>query len=86
MRDEIKAKVESKYLGLWSLAQVIGLFLSFTVAGTVYTALVESGVLPANSGFAVIFIMQAVMVVLCYRVVKPVTVEGLRAGAQATTD
>ena len=67
---------------MWSLAQIIGLFLSFTVAGTIYTVLVESGLLGNNTGFAVIFCLQAVMVMLSYIVVKPVTVEGLNEGAR----
>ena len=73
---------ESRYLGVWSLAQVIGLFLSFVISGTVYTLLVESGLLDGNTGFAVIFVLQAVMVALCCLCVRPVTVEGLKAGAR----
>ena len=82
MADMTVSKQESRYLGVWSLAQIIGLFLSFTVAGTIYTVLVESGLMANNTGFAVIFILQAVMVVASYIVVKPVTVEGLNEGAR----
>ncbi len=82
MADMTVPNQESRYLGVWSLAQIIGLFLSFTVAGTVYTVLVESGWLANNTGFAVIFLLQAVMVILSYLVVRPVTVEGLKAGAR----
>ncbi len=81
MADMTVPGQESRYLGLWSLAQVIGLFLSFTVSGTAYTLLVESGLLAANSGFAAIFVLQALMVALCCLCVRSVTVEGLKAGA-----
>ena len=82
MADMTVEGQESKYLGLWSLAQVIGLFLSFTISGSLYSLLVESQWLPANQAFSLIFLAQAVMVVLCFLAVKGVTVEGLKAGAQ----
>ncbi len=82
MADMTVPRQESRYLGVWSLAQVIGLFLSFVVSGAIYTALVESGLLAGNVGFAVIFVLQAVVVGLCYLCVRPVTVEGLHAGAR----
>ena len=73
----VKGK-ESQYLGLWSLAQVIGLFLSFTVSGALYSGLVETGFLTANKAFMVIFILQAMMVMLCIWIIRPVTIEGLK--------
>ncbi len=82
MADMTVPGQESRYLGVWSLGQIIGLFLSFTVAGTLYTLLVESGLLSGNAGFALIFLLQALMVVLCFLVIRPVTVEGLKAGAR----
>jgi MFS transporter, BCD family, chlorophyll transporter len=82
MADMTVEGQESKYLGLWSLAQVIGLFLSFTVSGMLYSAFVESHWLPANQAFALIFVLQALMVVMCLLAVRSVTVEGLQNGAQ----
>ncbi len=82
MADMTAPGQESRYLGLWSLAQVIGLFLSFTVSGTLYSALVESGLLTANLGFALIFVLQALMVALCCVCVQSVTVAGLKAEAR----
>jgi MFS transporter, BCD family, chlorophyll transporter len=82
MADMTVQGQESKYLGLWSLAQVIGLFLSFTVSGALYSLFVESQWLPANQAFALIFALQAAMVVLCLLAVRNVTVEGLQAGAK----
>lgn len=82
MADMTVSGQESKYLGLWSLAQVIGLFLSFTVSGALYSLLVESQWLPANEAFSLIFLLQALMVVLCFLAVRNVTVEGLQAGAR----
>ena len=60
---------------------MIGLFLSFTVSGVLYSALVESGLLQANVAFAVIFGLQAVMIVACWLAIRNVTVEGLQADA-----
>ena len=82
MADMTVPGQESRYLGVWSLAQVIGLFLSFVISGAVYTVLVESGLLAGNTGFAAIFALQALMVALCCLAVRPVTVEGLKAGAR----
>jgi len=82
MADMTVAGQESKYLGLWSLGQVIGLFLSFTVSGCLYSALVESKVLQSNLAFAVIFALQAVMIIICWVAVRGVTVEGLQRDAE----
>ena len=73
---------ESKYLGLWSLAQVIGLFLSFTISGTIYQTLIQSGLLQANVGFALIFVLQALTATLCYLSIRPVSIAGLRGEAR----
>lgn len=70
---------ESQYLGLWSLAQVIGLFLSFTVSGGLYSLLAESGWLSANVAFAVIFGLQALMVLGCLLAIQPVSVAALNS-------
>ena len=82
MADMTVKGQESKYLGLWSLAQVIGLFLSFTVSGALYTLFIESGWLDKNFAFALIFLLQAAMVVFCFLAVRGVTVEGLQAAAR----
>jgi len=79
MVDMTATGKESQYLGLWSLAQVIGLFLSFTISGALYSALAESGLMQANSAFAVIFISQALMVIACLLAIRPVTVDKLKA-------
>ena len=73
----VKGK-ESQYLGLWSLAQVIGLFLSFTVSGALYSLLAESGLLTANRAFMVIFVLQAIMVMAGVWIVRSVTIEKLK--------
>lgn len=82
MADMTVPGQESRYLGVWSLAQVMGLFLSFTVSGALYSALVETSLLAANSGFALIFVLQALMVGFCCLAVRSVTVEGLQAEAR----
>ena len=73
---------ESKCLGLWSLAQVIGLFLSFTISGTIYQTLIQSGLLAPNIAFAMIFLLQAMMAVLCYLAIRPVSIAGLHTEAR----
>ena len=83
MADMTVSGQESKYLGLWSLAQVIGLFLSFTVSGSLYSALVETGWLQSNLAFAVIFALQAGMIIVCWMSVRGVTIEGLQREATA---
>ena len=82
MADMTVAGQESKYLGVWSLGQVIGLFLSFVVSGCLYSLLVETSWLQTNIAFMFIFVLQALMVVLCYLAVRGVTIEGLQAGAR----
>jgi BCD family chlorophyll transporter-like MFS transporter len=86
MADMTVKGQESKYLGLWSLAQVIGLFLSFTVSGSLYSALVESGVLRSNLAFAVIFVLQAVMIIFCWIAVRGVTLEGMQQEVGGSAD
>ncbi len=86
MADMTVVGQESKYLGLWSLAQVIGLFLSFTVSGCLYSALVETQVLQSNLAFAVIFALQAVMIIICWMSVRRVTIEGLQREAKSLAD
>ncbi|AQQ67881.1 hypothetical protein Mag101_09670 [Microbulbifer agarilyticus] len=86
MADMTVEGQESRYLGLWSLGQVIGLFLSFTVSGCLYSLLVESQVLTANIAFALIFVLQALMVVFSYLVVRNVTIEGLNEAAEQEPD
>lgn len=82
MADMTVKGQESKYLGLWSLAQVIGLFLSFTVSGALYSLFIETGWLANNIAFSVIFVLQAVMVLCSYIAVKGVTIEGLQKSAR----
>ena len=84
MADMTVPGKESQYLGLWSLAQVIGLFLSFTVSGALYSLFVETGWLSANIAFAAIFLLQALLVLACMLVVRPVSVDALRAEAIET--
>ena len=81
MADMTVPGQESKYLGLWSLAQVIGLFLSFTVSGSLYSLLVESGWLASNMAFAAIFVLQAAMIIVCWVAIRGVTLEGLQSDA-----
>jgi BCD family chlorophyll transporter-like MFS transporter len=46
---------------------------------------VESNVLQSNLAFAVIFALQALMIIICWLAVRGVTIEGLQAKAEALT-
>jgi hypothetical protein len=37
---------------------------------------------PPRQGYGFIFLLEALMVVLCYLTIRPVTVEGLKASAR----
>lgn len=70
-----------RYLGLWSLAQAVGLGLSFLLAGVFHRALIASGLLSAPTGYAAIFLIEAVAMVACVLAVRGTSPEALRAPA-----
>ncbi|MDW8350671.1 MAG: BCD family MFS transporter [Anaerolineae bacterium] len=71
----------ASYLGLWSIAQALGLGASFIVGGALRAAIVEIGLLPAPAGYAVIFLVEALFMAGCVLMLRGVGVEGLRRDA-----
>ncbi|GIV85850.1 MAG: MFS transporter [Candidatus Roseilinea sp.] len=69
------------YLGLWSIAQALGLGASFIVGGVLRAALVETGLMSAPVGYAAIFGVEAVFMIGGVRLLRGVGVEGLRRDA-----
>lgn len=71
----------ASYLGLWSIAQALGLGASFIVGGALRAALVETGLFAAPAGYAAIFLIEAVFMAGCVLMLRGVGVEGLRRDA-----
>jgi len=67
-----------KYLGIWSLAQAIGLGASFIVSGVLHGIFIQSSVLTYSSGYAVIFSIEAAFMLWCVWSLRPASVEDLR--------
>lgn len=72
----------ASYLGLWSIAQALGLGTSFITGGALRAVLVESGLLSAPAGYAVIFLVEALFMAGCVLMLRGVGVEGLRRDAR----
>lgn len=74
-----------KYLGLWSIAQAIGLGLSFLVSGILHHVLVRSAVFSSTAiGYAMIFLIEAGFMLWCVLALRPTSVEKLRLQASRT--
>ncbi len=74
-----------RYLGLWSIAQAIGLGLSFLVSGILHHGLVRSTVFSSTAiGYAMIFLIEAGFMLWCVLALRPTSVEKLRLQASRT--
>ncbi len=71
----------ASYLGLWSIAQALGLGASFIAGGVLRAALVEAGLLSAPAGYAAIFLVEALFMAGCVLMLRGVGLEGLRRDA-----
>jgi BCD family chlorophyll transporter-like MFS transporter len=69
------------YLGLWSIAQAIGLGSSFILSGLLRTALIETGLFAAPSGYALIFLIEGAFMLSCVLMLRGVSREALQARA-----
>jgi BCD family chlorophyll transporter-like MFS transporter len=67
-----------KYLGLWSLAQAIGLGASFIASGILHGVFIQSTLLNLASGYAMIFSIEAAFMLWCVWSLRPASVEDLR--------
>jgi BCD family chlorophyll transporter-like MFS transporter len=85
MSDMTVAGQTGRYLGLWSLAQAVGLGFSFLAAGALHSLLIGSGLLSASGGYTVIFLIEAVSMLFCVLAVRGASAEALRAPARRAT-
>lgn len=68
------------YLGLWSIAQAIGLGSSFILGGILHGLLVASHVFEMHIGYAVFFGLEGLVMGLCLVLLRPTSAEGLIEG------
>ncbi len=83
MSEMTVAGQTGRYLGLWSLAQAIGLGSSFILSGLLHDAIIRSGLLAAPAGYAAIFGIEAACMVACLLALRGASVDELRRGARA---
>jgi MFS transporter, BCD family, chlorophyll transporter len=70
-----------RYLGIWSLAQAVGLGSSFIVSGILHGIFIQSKWLEPHFGYTVIFSMEAFFMLCCVWSLRPASVENLRREA-----
>jgi len=68
------------YLGLWSIAQAIGLGSSFILSGILHGLLVASHVFEMHIGYAVFFGLEGLVMGLCLVLLRPTSAERLIEG------
>lgn len=66
------------YLGLWSLAQAVGLGLSFIIGGALHSLLIGSGLMSSVAGYTTIFGLEALFMLWCVLMVRGISLEALR--------
>lgn len=82
MSDMTVSGQTQQYLGLWSIAQAIGLGSSFILSGILMSVLVESGWLEPRAGYAAIFVIEGVFMASCLLMLRGVSVDALRRRAE----
>jgi BCD family chlorophyll transporter-like MFS transporter len=71
-----------KYLGIWSLAQAVGLGSSFILSGVLHDAFVRSNLFgSAPAGYAAIFAVESGFMLCCVLSLRPASIEALRRDA-----
>ncbi len=63
------------YMGLWGVAQAFGMGCAAILSGTLHTLLIESGLLGAQAGYAAIFGLETILMVVGIAVLRGVSVE-----------
>ncbi len=71
-----------RYLGLWSMAQAFATSFAFVASGALYTVLIESGWLEAGQGFALIFVLEGLAMLLGLVLLQSVSVTRFRGTAR----
>lgn len=82
MSDMTIEGATGRYLGLWSMAQAFATSFAFVASGALYTALIESGFLEPGKGFALIFTLEGLTMLLCLAVLQSVSVARFRGAAR----
>jgi MFS transporter, BCD family, chlorophyll transporter len=76
-----------RYLGIWSLAQAIGLGSSFIVSGILHSLFVQSRLLgEPHFGYSAIFFIEAGFMLWCVVSLRPASVDKLRLEAAAQNE
>ncbi|KER09281.1 MAG: hypothetical protein HY22_12530 [[Candidatus Thermochlorobacteriaceae] bacterium GBChlB] len=71
-----------KYLGIWSMAQALGLGLSFIASGALYEMLVQRKIFVSSAvGYGAIFLCEAAFMFWCVWSLRPANVDSLRQEA-----
>jgi BCD family chlorophyll transporter-like MFS transporter len=81
MSDMTVEGLTANYLGLWSIAQAIGLGASFVVSGLLHSLLRDVAMLPLTQVYAAIFLLQATAMLVCTALMRGASVERLRISA-----
>ena len=71
-----------RYLGLWCMAQAFATSVAFVASGSLYTFLIESGWLEAGQGFALIFVLEGLAMLLGLVLLQSVSVTRFRGTAR----
>ena len=82
MSDMTIEGATGRYLGLWSMAQAFATSFAFVASGALHTALIESGWLAPGQGFALIFALEGLAMLLCLLVLQTVSVARFRGAAR----
>jgi BCD family chlorophyll transporter-like MFS transporter len=82
MSDMTVAGATGRYLGLWSMAQAFATSFAFVASGALHTLLIESGWLAPGHGFAVIFGIEGLSMLLSLVMLQMVSVAAFRGAAQ----
>ena len=65
------------YMGLWGLALALANGLASIIGGALVTGLIESGLAPAGTGYAGIFLLEAVLVLVGLLFMRRVDIHGI---------
>jgi BCD family chlorophyll transporter-like MFS transporter len=84
MSDMTVTGQTARYLGLWSLAQAVGLGTSFILAGVLHSLLIGSGLLAAPVAYALIFVLEGGCMVFCVLAVRGASPEALQTPVRGT--
>lgn len=82
MSDMTIEGATGRYLGLWSMAQAFATSFAFIASGALHTLLIESGWVAPGMGFAMIFGLEGLSMLLSLVLLQLVSVSAFRGAAQ----